>query len=201
MYVIALILIIFTFSVIIYERRYFKFQREKCQKYPFFKFRDKVIYEIISSKDFSSYEDLYEKSNWVIESLNRFDFKFYSDVSVTVFHKIIEEAYKNNWVIDDDLLNRLKTDQLFPLKREFTTLLLDVAKSNSMFLRFFMTNFGYRIFFNTHMFKAALKFAEEHPEYIETNRPERKISTLNRIERKISVTRNFSFMSRIAAAI
>jgi len=198
MFFIVWILISISFFSIFLQWRYLKKQKKQCKKYPFYKLRDKVIMEIITSNNPNNYIDLYEYTNWVIEKLKKFNFIFYSDVVIKVFHNILEEAYKNNWKIDDELINRLKNEnQSGPLFREFIELILDTAKANSLLLKLSMTKLGYRIFFTTHVFKAASMFIKEHPEYTTKKRSQKKVPTKS----KFFVIRDYVFLNKIAPVL
>jgi len=118
-----LILSIIIFIIVI-EYRYFKKQRNICQRYPFYNLRDKIIRKIAESDNYNDYLETYDHVNWVIGRLKYFNFNFYSAVLSKLFSNILEEAYKRNFQIDEQFVKDLKKRKLGPFDREFICLIL-----------------------------------------------------------------------------
>jgi hypothetical protein len=185
MAIITILLLVITFIHIYLQSKYIKKQREECQKYPFYKLRDEIVWKIITAREYKKYLGIYDQVNGAIGKLKSFNFSFYSNVIETTFSVILELAYKNNFKPTKEVIRRIKEFKLTPFQQNFANLIFKTAKENSLSLRLAMTKFGYRILFTPNFIKAVIKFLKRHPEFLKKNRD------------KVNTIRNYSYLNHV----
>jgi hypothetical protein len=152
-------------AVVLWQGKYFHWQRKDCQKYSFFKFRDKVITEIARSQDVSGLTPLYEKANAVIEKLQVFGLRFYTFVLIHSMVIHMQELAKHHWRRFSDSEWKSIKAKFHPLELEFSRLILMVARENSFLIRLATTRIGSKILFLMTMALTTIfvKFRAKHP--------------------------------------
>lgn len=170
--IITLLLVGASFYAIWVQHRFFVAQNRKCQKYPYFKLRDKIILHIAESDDFEKHLDIYKAVNNIIEDLKFLSFKFYSEALTIALGRRLEEYYSNS----NGCATKPKPDILVSdFEREFVNLLLKTAWDNSIPLRLAMTKFGYKLLVTSSLIRALKIFLGNHPELLKKKRAELKV--------------------------
>ena len=156
--IIGWILVAATFILLALQWTYLRRERAKCRKYPFFKFRDEVIWGLIQDGNDSDSLALYKSANFVIDKLNHFDFVFYN-LAIQNLCKQLLEIKMGDW----DALKRFFDKPLSPAEMksmELVRLLLFSARQNSLLMRAAMSKIGFGLLFRFHFMSALGKVSK-----------------------------------------
>ena len=138
---------------------FFARQRQQTQKYPFYRLRDEIVWQLATEERPS--EDtlmVYNRLTVAIEKLKVFNFRFYSDTVALVLEDVIEESVKSDW----DSTKRRAPAPLSPLWAKFIRLILDTARQNSLLLRLAMTRLGYHVLVVANLPRAIMRYRRKH---------------------------------------
>jgi hypothetical protein len=174
--IISLIILSASFYSIWLQYRFFSMQKRKCQKYPFFRLRDKIILSIVQSEDSKSNLEIYKHVNGIIEKLKFLSFSFYSEALTVYFGKIIEDVYRNNSSFCPSSAAKLSEVTITEFEKEFIYLIIHTAKENSLALRLSMSKIGYRLLVTSSLIKALKRFLANNPEMLAKKR--KKLATM-----------------------
>jgi hypothetical protein len=165
----ALIILVITFIPIIFSYLYFRKQKTICQKYPFFRLRDQVIWKMVTSENVTELQDQYQTANCVARKLDQLNFglQFFISAMTDHLHKLIDDKYKEALGVPVQHCS-LKLNEF---DKELLSLIIYAAKRNSLLLRFAMTSVGYRLLY----FRAIYLFFKRHPNLLKGARPQIKM--------------------------
>lgn len=145
---------------------YFRRQKETCAKYPLYRLRDKIIWEIISSAQPKPYEEIYERVNSAIARFRGINFRAHTWALYLAIGDLIEAAHKhNNGVMDRDFLERYFGADETQFEKEFIDLFIAAGRHNSVLFMLSMTPLGSKIMFRICLHGALNRFFARHPEY------------------------------------
>lgn len=156
--ILAIAIMIVAIAVMIVEYKFFKKQRRKIQKYPYFKLRDQIISAIVESKDPSKYDSIYSTVNFTVNLIKYFNFNFYSAALERYLSTIIKRAAKANFVFNEETLRIYEPSEISAEAKELGELLIKSARENSLLLRLAMTKIGFNILFTSKFIKSIIIF-------------------------------------------
>jgi hypothetical protein len=185
--ILAILLLSVSAALLLYELRYFRRQKRVCQKYPFFKLRDDIIWAIVSEENGERYVSLYEKLNRLIERLKVLNFTFYSEVIASVLSKQLDEAYQNGFKLPSKQ-SKSEVPQFDEFTKRLVNLAVFTAKQNSLLLRLALTRLGYRLFVTAAITRALIRFLRTHPELFKKH------------EARVTQLQQFSYVGRLCAS-
>ena len=169
------IIIILTVSLISWQFIYFRRQKKSCMKYPYYKYRDEVILQIVDRKKHDAdLSEIYDNANHVIENLNKLNLSIIQESLSHTFKELLEHGHKHNFK-DVPNLDSLDIPNK-ELKSKFGKLIVSTAKQNSIVVRFALSRFGYRVLLLTSAIGGLIKFHRNHPEIIQKIREDIQIA-------------------------
>lgn len=183
----VILLILASFSVIVWEITFFRRERNQCQKYPLYKLRDDIVWHLATTDYTSDDIDVYERVNWAISRLRYFNFRFYAEVITQIIHGFIEDGYKCDFN-PEQLKRQQKRIELPIFAARFVSLVLRTARTNSLLIRVSMTRSGYMALFAGNLPRAFARFRGNHPELF--RRDYSRIETLQQFSMVNHLTQN-----------
>jgi hypothetical protein len=165
----AFLIVLATVVAIFGPAIYFRRQRLQCRKYPFFGLRDRVILAMVNADDPELLLESYDRVNFVIERLHRFDLGFFLDVMRSVIEEAISDAYERA-LQEKNAKMELALNQY---DRDLVALLVESARSHSLLIRLAMTRFvGLMILFPPKALRGFLRFIVNRlPALINSQKP------------------------------
>lgn len=176
MAVLTLLVLVLTLWAIIASWAYFRKQKRKIQKYPFFKLRDDIIWAMVESDDPSQYQRTYTLVNASIGKLKHLDFSFFSAFVTELYSHYLENEYREAVGLDGQAYPEWEPSKY---DLQFVKLMVSTARENSFLLRVGMTNFAYRFIFAPSIIRGIKKFLRKHPETLQKGRVVARYSYLN----------------------
>lgn len=165
---IALIILALTSIPIIFSYSYFRKQREVCQKYPFFRLRDQIVWKMLTLENTTELQDHYQTANWVAKKLKElnFGFLFFISAMTDYLHELIDEKYKKSLGVPIQHCSL----ELSEFDKELAGLIIRAAKRNSLLLLCAMTSVGYRLLFFPLSIRAIYLFLKRYPNLFKKRR-------------------------------
>jgi hypothetical protein len=151
----AFLIVLATAVAILVPAFYFRRQRLRCRKYPFFRLRDRVILAMVNADDAEPLRESYDRVNFVIERLHRFDLGFFLDVMRSVIEEEIRDAYEQA-LQEKNAKMELALNQY---DLDLVALLVETARSHNLLIRLAMTRFfGLMILFPPKVLHGFIRF-------------------------------------------
>jgi len=151
--IIAILIMLASFILMVRQHLYFRVQKRKVQKYPYFKLRDQIISAIIDSKDYNKYESIYELVNITVTRLKLFKFSFYSIALDEYLKTILHRAVLNNFEVTEETFKTYDSNSILPEAKALGQLLINSARQNSWLLWLATTKIGFNIFVTSKLIK------------------------------------------------
>ena len=162
---VSILLVFSSLSLIVWQAVYFRRQRNKCQKYPFYKLRDDIVWHLATSDPGRHGLDVYDLVNWSISRLKYFNFAFHAEMITQITHAFIEKGY-NGGFDPTQFKRQEKPFELQPFESRFVRLVLSTARNNSILIRLSTTHFGYVVLIAGSFPRAFSRFRCNHPELL-----------------------------------
>lgn len=174
---IALLLIAASFAVVVWQITYFSQQRNECQKYPFYKLRDDIVWHLATSSHDNNNLETYDRVNRVISRLKYFNFAFHTELITRIAHDVLEDGYKCDF--DPSRMGRKDNARApTPFEARFMRLVVRTGRMNSVLIRLSTTRFGYVLLITGSLPRALIRFHRNHPEVM--SRCFNRVRTLRR---------------------
>jgi hypothetical protein len=153
---ISYLVIVVALLFVVYQHVYYRKQFKKIRKYPFFKLRDKIIYELAIKKKSERTLALYEDLNYMIAHVKKIKFIPYVKAMSHALDRVLEMIHSGS------IKNFKGTD----LELEFATLVIEMGKKNNILIRIVSSDLGFKFF----MLKGIISFLrKKHLEEKEIN--------------------------------
>lgn len=156
--ILAVASMIAAIAVIIIQYNFFKKQKRKIQKYPYFKLRDEIISQIVKTEDFERYEPIYSLVNSTVNLIKYFNFSFYSDALGRYLNTLVEKVAESNFEYTEEALRHLEPRKFSPEAQKLGVLLVKSARQNSWLLWLATTKIGFEFFVTSKLFTTVLRF-------------------------------------------
>lgn len=154
-------------ALVVRSIAYLRAQKRVCREYPFFRFRDEVIWMLVQGNRSKKCLALYKMANFMIKRHEHYSFAYFNRVARGISERIfaIEPG-------DHEALRRLmkKIDPTDPVEQkaaELLKLLLVSARQNSLLMRLAMTKLGFWLLFSFHFIRGIRRLGKEKADTIE----------------------------------
>lgn len=179
--------------VLLQDFIFFRRERRTCQKFPLFKLREDILWEMCQSKDFKTLEKSYDTTNAIIKYLHDFDigFAFYSMAMQRVYGDLIKFIYSNKGQLTPEKLTAAFLQERNDYDLRLHEIVLQTIRKNSLLMRLSITKPGAWIFDRIHRRIAVIRFLRNHPE--RWKKPRKRYATIRQYSMigRIEITPGF----------